>query len=107
MTIPGMNSFHIWTGLPHPNGGILSSAMVLFDEPAQSRLREAFLSSSRPCVVYNGELEQWSSIFRPARSKQPFLDLVKNDLVSVYSRKGYEIRVLPAQAPAWTRGVQE
>ena len=41
MTIPGMNSCHIGSGVPHPNGFIVSAAMVLFDAPTQERLRSS------------------------------------------------------------------
>jgi len=101
VTIPGMNSFHIWSGLPHPNGFIVSSTMVLFDEPTQERLKKDFLASRRPCVIFNPALITWGAAFRQQRPSQPFIDLVKNELVQVYSERGYEIRVPQQQSAQW------
>src|SRR5262249_54785739 len=101
VTIPGMNSFHIWSGVPYPNGFMVSAAMVLFDAPTQERLRRDFLGSSRPCVIFNPSLERWSARYHLPRPHQPFIDMVHDQLVRVYSRSGYEIRVPPAQALAW------
>jgi len=101
VTIPGMNSFHIWSGLPHANGFIVSAAMVLFDTPAQERLKRDFATSRRPCVIFNPGLEHWSAVYRPHRTNQPFLDLVRHELVPVYSRSGYEIRVPAADVAGW------
>lgn len=101
VTIPGMNSFHIWSGLPHPNGFIVSAAMVLFDPDTQERLRRDFLASPRPCVIFNPHLERWSARFRPARPDQPFVEMVRTELALVYARDGYEIRVPRAEVSAW------
>ena len=101
VTIPGMNSFNIWSNLPHPNGAIVSSAMVLFDERIQQQLVKDFQAASRPCVIVNSELAQWSARYRPQRPREPFVDLVNHELVRVYERKGYEIRVLRDQAAYW------
>jgi hypothetical protein len=100
-TIPGMNSFNIWTNLPHPNGAVVSSAMVMFDEPAQRRLVKDFLAARHPCVIVNPGLVSWSARFRPQRRHQPFLELVDHELVRVYQRGGYEIRVPRSQEPQW------
>jgi hypothetical protein len=100
-TLPGMNSFHIWSGLPHPNGFIISVSMVLFDAAAQQRLRSDFLASTRPCVVFNPNLMKFGDPYHQVWPTQPFIDLVKNELVPVYARRGYEIRVPPRDAPLW------
>jgi hypothetical protein len=99
-TLPGMNSFHIWSGLPHPTGFIVSATMVLFDEPAQQRLRSALAAAPRPCVVYNSNLMAWGVGYRALR-RQPFFDFVQKELVPVYSISGYQIRVPPRDAPLW------
>jgi hypothetical protein len=101
VTIPGMNSFHIWSGVPHPDGFLTSAAMTLFDEAAQERLRKDFLAAPHPCVIFNAELEGWSDQFHPSRPSQPFIDMVHHWLMTVYARDGYEIRVPPAEAAAW------
>ena len=101
MTIPGMNSCHIGSGVPHPNGFIVSAAMVLFDAPTQERLRDDFLASLRPCVIFNADFERWSARFRPPRPNQPFWATVFNELIPVFSRDGYEVRVPPSEAHAW------
>jgi hypothetical protein len=101
VTIPGMNSFHIWSGVPHPNGFITSAAMTLFDEAAQERLRKDFLTAPHPCVIFNPDLERWSDQFHPSRPSQPFIDMVQHWLVQVYAKNGYEIRFPPAEAAAW------
>jgi hypothetical protein len=101
VTLPGMNSFHIWTGLPHPNGFIVSAAMVMFDEPSQQRLRSAFLAAPQPCVIFNPGLEAWSRRYHRPWPHQPFIDMVHDELVTVYSRDGFEIRIPPAQLPQW------
>jgi hypothetical protein len=101
VTIPGMNSFNIWSNLPHPNGTIISSAMVSFDEPVQQQLVRDFLAASRPCVIWNSDLVRRSERYRPRHPREPFMDLVRHELVRVYERNGYEIRVLPGQASQW------
>jgi hypothetical protein len=101
VTVPGVNSLHIWSGLPHPNGFIYSSAMSLFDEPAQQDLLRAFSAAPSPCVVYSASLEQWGEMYRPVRRVQPFVDYVKHGMVTVYSIDRYEIRVPPADAALW------
>ena len=101
VTLPGMNSFNIWSNLPHPNGSIVSAAMVLFDEPVQQRLVKDFRAASRPCVIWNAELEQYGAQFRLARANEPFVALVHTELVPVYERDGYEIRVPSNQASQW------
>jgi hypothetical protein len=101
VTIPGMNSFNIWSNVPHPNGTIVSIAMVSFEEPAQQQLVRDFLAASRPCVIWNSGLARWSARYRPQRPREPFMDLVHHDLVRVYARNGYEIRVPPSQAGHW------
>jgi hypothetical protein len=101
VTIPGMNSFHIWSGVPHPNGFVTSAAMTLFDEAAQERLRTDFLTAPHPCVIFNPELERESDEYHPSRRSQPFIDMVDHWLVPVYAKNGYEIRVPPAEAAAW------
>jgi hypothetical protein len=101
VTIPGMNSFNIWSKLPHPNGSIVSSAMVLFDEAVQQQLVKDFWFASRPCVVWNSRLSRWSARYRRPRLREPFMDLVHHELVRVYARNGYEIRVPRGQASQW------
>jgi hypothetical protein len=101
VTIPGMNSFNIWSNVSHPNGFVVAAGMVLFDEPTQERLLKDFWTVRRPCVVLNPDLERWSARFRPQRPHQPFVDMVHNELVPVYSRSGYEIRVPRRQVPEW------
>jgi hypothetical protein len=73
----------------------------LFDEPAQERLRQSFLAATRPCVIFNSGLERWSAQYRLSRTHQAFIDMVRDELVPVYARNGYEIRVPPAQTAAW------
>jgi hypothetical protein len=101
VTIPGMNSFHIWSGVPHPNGFVTSAAMTLFDEAAQERLRRDFLTAPHPCVIFNPELERESDEYHPSRLSQPCIEMVDHWLVPVYAKNGYEIRVPPAEAAAW------
>ncbi|HEX4999501.1 MAG TPA: hypothetical protein VFY29_14835 [Terriglobia bacterium] len=101
VTFPGMSSFQIWTELPHPNGQIWSSSMVFNDGQAQVRLRSDFMRSSRPCVIFNPDLEEWADKFRIEKRDQPFLNFLRTDLTPVYGRYGYEIRVPPDQADAW------
>jgi hypothetical protein len=100
-TVPGMNSFQIWSGLPHPNGFIYSAAMPLFDEATQQRLLRAFSAAPSPCVVYNSSLETWGEMYRPPLPAQPFVDFVKHGLVPVFAINHYEIRVPPADAARW------
>ena len=101
VTIPGMNSFNIWSDLPHPNGLIVSGAMVLFDEQTQLQLVKDFMAASRPCVIFHSGLMQTSARFRQPRPREPFLDLVHQELVRVYERNGYEIRVPRQQTSQW------
>ena len=101
-TLPGMNSFNIWTDLPRPNGFTTSAAMVLFDGPSQRRLTRDFLASPRPCVIDNPALERWSSMFRKPSTDRPFVDLVRRDLVRVYSRSGYDILVPQKDVSRWS-----
>jgi hypothetical protein len=101
VTIPGMNSFHLWSGVPRVNPKTLSSAMVLFDTSTQRELRNAFIASARPCVIYCPALEEWSARYRPRREDQPFLNMVRTELVVAYSRSGYEIRVPAGDAAVW------
>jgi hypothetical protein len=101
VTLPGMNSFHVWSNVPRVTPYTVSTTMVLFDAEAQEALRRAFVEVEHPCVIYHAGLEEWSDRFRIYHPEQPFRRFVKTELVPVYSRSGYEIRVPGANAPEW------
>jgi hypothetical protein len=103
VTYPGMNSFHIWTGLPHPTGFATSAAMVLFDAKEQATLARRLVESPRPCVIYNQDLERWSARYRRLFPTKPFENLVLRQFQSVYSRAGYDIRVPESDVQFWPR----
>jgi hypothetical protein len=103
LTYPGMNSFHIWTGLPHPTGFATSAAMVLFDAKEQAAVARKLVESPRPCVIYNPDLARWTARYRRPFYAKPLESLVLHQFQSVYSRAGYEIRVPAPDVRSWQR----
>lgn len=61
LTLPGMNSFYLWTGLEPPTGYNATAWMTLFDEAHQQRVIDATSSTRGLCVLENkGYAEFWS-----------------------------------------------
>ena len=53
VTLPGMNSIHLFSGVGPPTGFNATAWMFLFDERDQARIAEALERSPRPCVVHH------------------------------------------------------
>jgi hypothetical protein len=51
VSMPGLNSFYLWTGLEPPTGMNESEWMILYDAAQQARIVEALSSHARPCAV--------------------------------------------------------
>jgi hypothetical protein len=61
ITLPGMNSLHLWSGVEPPTGLNATAWMYLFDDAEQRRIVAALERARRPCLVRNEPLiEFWS-----------------------------------------------
>ena len=61
VTLPGLYSFHVWSGIAPPNGLNAGQWMTLFDDEQQQRVLRDLAAHERTCVVYNPTLlEFWT-----------------------------------------------
>jgi hypothetical protein len=65
VTIPGLNSFYLWSGLRPPTGFNVTSWMYLLEPRIQARIVEKVVAADRPCVVELPWLAQMWAQWRP------------------------------------------
>lgn len=66
LTLPGMNSFYVWTRMEPPTGFNATDWMALFDEAHQRRVIEATRSTRDLCLLKNeGLLAFWEAAGEP------------------------------------------
>ncbi len=94
VTLPGMLSLNLWSGVRPPTAMNATSWMYLFDDERQQRIVRALERAPRPCLVRNrGQVDFWRQ-GRPLPSR-PLLRYVDSRFVPKLRVGGYEL-LLPS-----------
>jgi hypothetical protein len=51
VSVPGLNSFYLWTGIEPPTGQNVTNWMALLDKPRQERVIRAISCKKKACVI--------------------------------------------------------
>jgi hypothetical protein len=90
ITLPGMNSFYLWTGQQPPTDVRSEIWMVTLDSTQQQALVGQLNSRPRLCVVRNQRLVDFWAQGRPVPNR-PLLKFIEQDFVSAGSYGDYEL----------------
>ncbi len=100
VTLPGMNSFYLWTGIDPPTGLNTTSWMYLLDDEQQQRIVDAVRPVRRLCAVRNDSLLDWwvngPPPGRPRASpppRRPLLRFIEDEFHTVEQIGDYQIMV--------------
>jgi hypothetical protein len=92
VTLPGLFSFHIWTGKPSPPGLDHQVWMSLLDNAAQASLVREIDRDPKACVVYQQDVAQlWT--FGTDVSAKPMVRFIRENFHSVIEGQGYRLMV--------------
>ncbi len=98
LTLPGLNSFHLWTGLDPPTGFNLGNWMYLLTESQQALIIERLSKARRPCVLINRPmLEFW---LRGRAGGSTLESYIRDEFFHHESIHGHEIWLRKPRAPA-------
>jgi hypothetical protein len=99
ISLPGLNSFYLWTRQEPPTSLNAGAWMFLFDAPTQARIVERVRPIERLCLLRQQGLAQGWQRGRPLPDR-PLVDYLSRNFVLLESRGGYEILVRPSERPA-------
>ncbi len=89
LTLPGMNSFYIWTELEPPTGYNATAWMTLFDDAHQQRVIAETRSIRGLCLLENpGTIGFWTHGEEP---KGPLVDYLREGFRPVTTISGYRL----------------
>lgn len=97
LTLPGLNSFHLWTGLEPPTGFNLGNWMYLLTGPQQAQIIERLSEARRPCVLINRHMTQFWLQGRAGGS--PVESYIQRGFFHYKSIHGHEIWLRKPQLP--------
>ena len=101
-TMPGMGSFHSWSGVPAPNGWNATGWMKLFSPERQKQILDLIQSNPDACVLYNKELVRfWELDPEEEAARSPLARYILHDMAKVAGEGGYEIRTNPGRTAPW------
>jgi hypothetical protein len=92
VTVPGLNSLHLFSGIEPPTSFNTTSWMFLLDDETQSKIVEKISRVPALCAVRNVEfLRSWQQ--ENELPQGPLLRYVERELQPVAARQGYELMV--------------
>jgi len=106
-SMPGMNSFNFWSGVPTPNGSNLTAWMRAFSPERQKQILDILQSNPRACVLYNKELVRFWGFTTEELERSLLTSYITNDMPRVAEEGGYEIRVNPGRNSPWIEITRE
>jgi F0F1-type ATP synthase membrane subunit c/vacuolar-type H+-ATPase subunit K len=106
-SMPGMDSFNFWSGVPTPNGWNLTAWMRGFSLERQKGILDILQSNPRACVLYNKELVRFWGSTAEELSASPLASYITHGMPRVAEEGGYEIRVNPRRNVPWTEVSRE
>ena len=100
-SMPGMNSFNFWTGVPAPNGSNHNGWMRAFSPERQQQILNILQSDPRSCVVYNKTLVQF---WGPSDKELdlPLARYITDDMPRIAEAGDYEIKINPKRDSPWS-----
>jgi hypothetical protein len=94
VTLPGMNSFYLWSRIPPPTGLNATTWMYLFDAQQQQRIVDAIKPVRRLCLVrYDAGILGWEYGARGPLPQRPLLQFLSQGFSVVDSVNGYQVMV--------------
>src|SRR5262249_44733965 len=91
ITVPGMPSFSMWTGVPSPpeiNGNWVTG----MDDVSQQKMVQAMDREPRPCFIYNSQMvEFWTH--SADVSQRPLIRYMNDHFHPAVERKVYRLMV--------------
>jgi hypothetical protein len=92
VSLPGLNSFYIWTQEPPPTGLNTTTWMFLLSAHAQERVVASIDGITRLCALYNpGIVDYWRQS-RPV-PERPLYTYIQQRLTPLSARGGYAVMV--------------
>jgi hypothetical protein len=94
VTLPGMNSLYLYSGLPAPEE-LSSTWMLYFTTDEQQRIVDRLRATSDLCAVYKPDLLQFWEQFTEGRGipDRPLVRYVEDEFHSVRNFEGYYLEV--------------
>lgn len=90
VTLPGMNSFYLWTGKNPPTGLNVTSWMYLLNSSQQQQIVDAVKNVRNLCLVSNPQvLSMWEGGGPPP--SRPLMRFVSSGFKPIYAADGYTI----------------
>jgi hypothetical protein len=74
-TVPGMNSFYIWTGKEPPTAANVSAWILLLNDTEQQRIQQKLEAAQRPVIIRNDRTYRlWRSKGRRKTNLESYID---------------------------------
>jgi hypothetical protein len=90
VTLPGLFSFHLWTGKPSPPGLDQQVWMSLLDNAAQDGLVQKIARDPKACVVLQRDVPNFWSDGTDA-SRKPLVRFIRENFQTVIEGSGYRL----------------
>jgi len=100
-SMPGVNSFNFWSGVPAPNDSNMGAWMQYFSIDRQVGILKILRADPRACVIYDPELVKFWQASDQAMADSPLAQYILRDMVPVARRGDYEVRVQPGRPQPW------
>jgi hypothetical protein len=98
VTMPGLGSLNVWSGVAPPTGWNVTAWVVSIDNEKQQAVVEKLRQSSRPCAVAcEGCLNWW--LRGQDISGEPLVRYIRSELVSFTPVEGFELRIPEKNKP--------
>ncbi len=91
-SLPGMQSFHLWTGLPAPTAANTTHWFSLLSTAQQTAIQEKLAGSPRSCVIVEREVHDFL-VRRNFSTESPLHAWLKENYESAFALGGYEFWV--------------
>jgi hypothetical protein len=90
VSMPGMNSFHFWSGKPPLTGFNATVWMTLFDDETQRRIVAQLAAHPQGCVLYNESVANGWLGGRSVDDK-PLVQYIRGAFHTVHTVGGYQL----------------
>lgn len=98
VTMPGLESLNVWSGVASPTGWNATAWVVLIDNEKQQAVVEKLRQSSRPCAVACEACLKWW-LREQDISGEPLVRYIRSELVPFTSVGGFELRMPEKNKP--------
>ncbi len=97
VTLPGLNSYYLWTGLEPPTGFNVTNWMYMLTEPQQALIGARLSEARRPCVLINRKMVEF---WMKGRDASPLETYIQNNFSHHESIHDHEIWLRKPLLPA-------